>query len=142
VKKKVLPDNLHFAGVTYDNAARAFHAMVEVEGKGPKFMKPGEKVGVWEVTSVSPAGLTVKDKAGKVRTLALGTAFHDGVTVRWEIEGGPPPSPKPASSASSGSSRKGGSGGSTPKLDDAKRREIIERLKKKRAEAMRKKRGK
>jgi len=142
-KVKILPDNLHFAGVTYDNKTRALAAMIEVDGKPTLFLDPAGKVGAWEVVKVDMEGLLLKGKDGKTRTLELGTRFHDGVTVEWRVKGGAPPKKSTSSSGSSagsgGSSSSKSSGGSVPKLDDARKREIIERLRKRREAAKQKK---
>ncbi|MHC4601462.1 MAG: hypothetical protein ACYS47_20895 [Planctomycetota bacterium] len=141
VKVKVEPKNLHFCGVTFDNTLRSNRAMVNVDGKGPRFLKPGDKVGAWEVETVGIDKIKVKGKDGKSRFLNLGERFHDGETVYWETKGGSsrPPS-SPPSGASSPSNPPPASPKSGVKLDDAKRREIIERLKARRAAA--KKKGK
>jgi hypothetical protein len=140
VKVKVEPKNLHFCGVTFDNTLKSNRAMVNVDGKGARFLKPGDKVGVWELETVSIDKIKVKGKDGKSRFLNLGDRFHDGETVYWETKGGPKSKPSPPPSGVSKPTRSSsGSGSSGVKMDDAKRREIIERLRARRAAAKKKK---
>ncbi|MHC4778668.1 MAG: hypothetical protein ACYTFG_08860 [Planctomycetota bacterium] len=134
-KVKVLPDNLHFCGVTYDRGGKSYQAMVNVDGKGTKFLTPGGKIGAWEVRKVSVGEMEVRGKDAKSRTLKLGTRFHDGVTVHWRTEGG-------GKITTSTTSKPKSPSAPAPKIDDAKRREIIERLKARRAAARRSASGK
>jgi hypothetical protein len=128
-KVRVAPDNLHVSGVTWDKVQKALTALVEVEGAGPRFLGTGAKVGHWEVVGVDAAGIEVKAPDGALRKIALGTRFHDGVTFIERLEGGEGSAqPPPAAPAAAAEAPAAG-----PALDEAKRKEIIERLKAKRA---------
>lgn len=130
---KVKPDNLHLAGATWDNSGGFFVAMIEVDGQGTRFVKVGEKVGALEILEVDLEGAVLKDSEGNSRKVVMGTRFHDGVTIVERLEGGGPAAPGPAPAASAAGSTEG----PAPTLDEARKREIIERLKAKRAEAAR-----
>ncbi|MHC5040268.1 MAG: hypothetical protein ACYTHM_23410 [Planctomycetota bacterium] len=133
-KIRIEPKNLHFAGVTYDNRRKAYAAMVEIEGKGPVFLEPGGKVGVWEVVRVDMGGMEVKGKDGKAVQFPVGEAFHDGKTVIWKTEGEPERTPEPKAAPEKKEVSKPSS---IPKMDADRRREIIEKLRKRREEAKR-----
>ncbi|GEM_PF-2971543 len=132
-KVKEAPKNLHFAGVTWDNEKKSFKAMVEVDGKGPVFLAPGGEVGAFKVLRVDMSGMRLKKKGGDLKAVSLGETFHDGETYITRIVGG---SESAAEKAAPPPSSHSGSSSSSSSLSEAKKREIIERLKAKRQAAM------
>jgi hypothetical protein len=127
--KKVLKkvDNLTLTGVVLDHRAGCYVAMLEVKGKKTLYLPPGKGFNKIKITAVRFNAVDITDHKGKKRTILLGKSFHDGVATRTEWVGGPGP-------ASSSSSSSTASSPSTPpakksSLSEAKRREILERLK-------------
>jgi hypothetical protein len=137
-KVKVLPENLHFVGVTWDDKTKSYAAMIEKGESETLFLKSGAKVGAWEVVRVDMKGLAVKGKEAGTREIEVGTRFHDGVTEEWRVKGGSASAPSGTSAREdSGSKSPSSSGSKVPKLTDTRRQKIIEELRKRREAAKR-----
>lgn len=132
-KEKVAPDNIHLAGVFVDHVSGNFVALAEVDGSKARFLHPGDKVGAFEVVRVGMDGMRMKMESGDLKAVSVGDRFHDGVTYIERVVGGGGSSTtttrEPSSSSSSSSS-------SPVDLDEARRRELIEKLRKRRQEAL------